>query len=106
MTTFITKEGKFKAELKRIRRTEMIMSYLDPLYIIVKRQLAFHVTNKWLIASFFKIVKHLHGTISNFLKAVWWQHQFFMEMSLLINKQFELKSAYTLGYFIIAFKIL
>ena len=69
MTTFITKEGKFNAELKRIRRTEMIMSYLDPLQNIVKRQLAFHMTNKWLIAFFF-IVKHLHGTISNFLKAV------------------------------------
>ena len=53
MTTFITKEGKFKAELKRIRRTEMIMSYLDPLHNIVKRQLAFHMTNKWLIAFFF-----------------------------------------------------
>ena len=53
MTTFITKEGKFKAELKR--RIEMLMTYLDPLHNIVKRQLAFQMTNKWLIAFFFKL---------------------------------------------------
>ena len=51
MTTFITKEGKFKTELKR--RIEMLMTYLDPLLNIVKRQLAFQMTYKWLIAFFF-----------------------------------------------------
>ena len=30
----------------------MLMTYLDPLHNIVKRQLAFQMTNKWLIAFF------------------------------------------------------
>ena len=108
MTPFFTKEGKFKTELKRIRRAEMIMTYLDPLHNIVKRQLAFHTTNKWLIAFFFfYIEKHLHGTIFNFLKA------YLMATPILhgnepFNKHvnFELKSAYTRLFHHNAFKIL
>ena len=93
MTTFITKEGKFKAELKR--RIEMLMTYLDPLHNIVKRQLAFQMTNKWLIAFFFQIVKHLHGTISNFLKADLMATPILHGNEPFNKHSFELKSPYT-----------